>query len=190
MSGVGRRLASKQAVWKVKEETEERKLYIKLHGERRPVPNRDLWNEHRPRLCRYAQCRRVFTLVDAACQVGGLCCEDTDTDPLVRRQWLLGTMESYPRYWTLSTISKMFTVFAHIDFLQQTKYYCSYYAIILHITGAVEMSPATFAADLSRALVACPSCSKALHLRAQPEQYRRCCEISARQPPLSRLMLH
>jgi hypothetical protein len=77
VSGVGRRLASKQEVGKLMEETEERKLYRKLHGERRLVPNRDLCNEHRPRLCRYSRCRRIFTLADAACQVGGLCCEDT-----------------------------------------------------------------------------------------------------------------
>ena len=49
----------------------------------RVVPNRDLCDTHRPRLCKYSKeiypnsavCGRIFTLLDNACRTGGTCCE-------------------------------------------------------------------------------------------------------------------
>ena len=63
----------------------DRKKRTQLHGERRLIPNRDLCEQHRPRLCKYTEsrfgasavCGRVFTLADGACKAGGICCEDT-----------------------------------------------------------------------------------------------------------------
>ena len=69
---------------KLAQTVEVRKRHAQTHGERRMIPNRELCPEHRPRRCKYTEangygagavCGRIFTLADAACRAGGVCCE-------------------------------------------------------------------------------------------------------------------
>ena len=74
---------------KLLHEMEARKRHVEERGERRAIPNRQLCEKHRPRLCRYTEangfgslgalglssCGRVFSLADPHCRAGGVCCE-------------------------------------------------------------------------------------------------------------------
>ena len=68
---------------KLLDEMEARKRDVEEHGERRAIPNRELCEKHRPRLCKYTEangfgaleCGRIFSWADPHCRAGGMCCE-------------------------------------------------------------------------------------------------------------------